>query len=191
MKLFLTCILIVLSFISTFSKNKKNKIVKGYEFDYGFHLYEDDIFLSRYNIIPTIDSIPNKKECRFIANVKDSIGENLIGVNFTFYNNNNIEIGTVSDIDGNVDFLLPKSTCQLIISYVGFSRLVIDSLNLNKNVTKLVVVLGADKHLDDNYGIRCKNRLTKIELEKIRQQIKFNIIPDKVKYKECQTYIVM
>jgi hypothetical protein len=64
-------------------------------------------------------------------------------------------------------------------------------LNLNKNVTKLVVVLGADKHLDDNYGIRCKNRLTKIELEKIRQQIKFNIIPDKVKYKECQTYIVM
>ena len=191
MRLLLIIILITFSVSISFSKPKKKNVVDDYKFNYGFHLYEDETFLSRYNIIPTSDSIPNKKDCRFFANVKDSLGENLIGVNFTFYNDKNVEIGTVSDIDGNVDFLLPKISYQLVVSYVGFSKLVIDSLNLNKNVTKLGVVLGTDKHLDDNYGVRCKNRLTKGELDKIRQQMKMNIIPDKVKCKECQTYIVI
>lgn len=188
MRLFLTYILIVLSVCFSFSKpKKKNKVINSFKFDYPI---EYDTFPSSYNIKSIEKSSLNEKECQFVANVKDNRGEDLIGVNFVFKSENK-EIGNISDFDGNIDFLIPKENYILIISYIGFTTLFIDSLSLNhKNKIQMEIILG-ESHSLDIRGIRCKNRLTPQEILEIKKQMDNNIIPDKVKCNECQTYIAI
>ena len=77
------------------------------------------------------------------------------------------------------------------MSYIGFTTLFIDSLSLNdKNKIVVDIILG-ESHSLESRGIRCKNRLTKQELTEIKKQMDNNIVPEKVKCNECQTYIVI
>lgn len=190
-RLFLTCILIVHSFNVSFSKpKKKNKIINDYKFEYRFNLRADKEIPSKYNILKSVnDSDLNKKDCRFIAHIKDSSGENLLGVNIAFYNDKNVETGTISDVDGKVDLIMPKSNYKVNITYVGYTTLIIDSLQLkDKNSIELEIILG-DSPIDDFGGFRCRKPLTKQELDEMKEQMRKNIVPSKVKCKDCMQYI--
>ncbi len=183
--------LIMLSFVFSFAKPKSRvKILNDYKFEYRFNLRVDNDMPSKYNVVKVVnDFSSNQTDCHFKAQIKDSTGENLVGVNVFFYKDKNVETGTVSDIDGKVDLMLPKSNYRLNISYIGYTTLIIDSLPLNdKNIIELEIILG-ESPIDDFGGFRCRKPLTKQELDEMKEQMRKNIVPLKVKCKDCMQYI--
>ena len=183
--------LIMLSFVFSFAKPKSRvKILNDYKFEYRFNLRVDNDIPSKYNVVKVVnDFSSNQTDCHFKVQIKDSTGENLVGVNVFFYNDKNVETGTVSDIDGKVDLMLPKSNYRLNISYIGYTTLIIDSLPLNdKNIIELEIILG-ESPIDDFGGFRCRKPLTKQELDEMKEQMRKNIVPLKVKCKDCMQYI--